>query len=363
MHLSLNETKPDVEKTIRELTALYDDAYRHQGGHVTLRTLPPSDVDYYERIDLTAFDFTSSRGIDRYVDVLCTELEASLRARRDLDDNMVPSVSPVLGIGDYVAFVGGDIVFQPDTSWSQPLLDRVDGYKALPPLGTAVWYTRFLDICERILQRFAGTGIPFMRGFFSPLDLANALRGDDLYLDFYDDPDALRGLLDYCATAIITFAGDIYALARRYLGDTPYGMWWLDGNINMSEDIACMISGELYREFCAPHTQRVINHFGRGHMHCHSRAMYLVREICALDNVVHLWLATDPNQPRPIDHIPELVNDARGVCLAIDCEDFSEIEANYGELKKGNFSICLPTRDMEEARQVIRRFRALEQQA
>ena len=103
---------------------------------------------------------------------------------------MVPSLSPVLGIGDYSAFVAGDIAFQPDTSWSKPVLDRVDGYKDLPALGTAPWYGRFLRICEKLLQRFAGTEIPFMRGFFSPLDLANALRGDAIYLDFYDDPEA-----------------------------------------------------------------------------------------------------------------------------------------------------------------------------
>lgn len=359
MLITLKETKPDVQRTIQRLNAQYDSAYQHKGGHVTLRVLPPSDVTIYEHLDLTTFDFTSDAGIDRYIDALSRELDASFRARRALDDNMVPSLSPVLGIGDYSAFVAGDIAFQPDTSWSKPVLDRVDGYKDLPALGTAPWYGRFLRICEKLLQRFAGTEIPFMRGFFSPLDLANALRGDAIYLDFYDDPEALHGLLDYCATAIITFAEDIYALARRYLGGTPYGMWWLEGNINMSEDIACMISGDLYREFCVPHTQRVINHFGRGYMHCHSRAMYLVREICAMDKVVHLWLATDPNQPRPMDHIPQLVKDARGSCLAIDCQNFSEIEAHYMELKQGNFSICLPVRDMNEARQMVERFEKL----
>ena len=94
-------------------------------------------------------------------------------------------------------------------------------------------------------------------------------------------------------------------------------------------------------------------------MHCHSRAMYLVREICAMDKVVHLWLATDPNQPRPMEHIPQLVKDARGSCLAIDCQNFSEIEAHYMELKQGNFSICLPVRDMNEARQMVERFEKL----
>lgn len=355
----LKSLKPDLEKTIAMMDRAYNDAYERRGGNVTLRVLPPEDVSYYDEIDLTAFRFDDGAECARYAKVVCARLTAALESRRELDDNMIPSFSPILGIGDYSAFVAGDITFTKDTSWPEHVLKSVGDYRKLPPLGTSVWYKRFLHICELMLKEMDGTGIPFMRGFFSPLDLAHALLGEDIYYAFYDEPEELHGLLDYCADAIIRFADDIYALAAKYLADTPYGMWYLNGNINMSEDIACMISGELYREFCAPHTQKVINHFGRGYMHCHSRAMYLVKEICRMDHVVHLWLATDPNQPRPIDHIPELVEAADGVLLAIDCESFSEIKANMAALKKGNFSICLPVKDVAEGKECIRRFEAL----
>ncbi len=358
---ALADTKPDIEKTIAQMDKTYSDACRHAGGNVTFRALPPCDVAFYSEIDLTAFDFALAQERERYADVLCGKLAHMMRARSAIDDNMIASISPMLGIGDYSAFVAGEIDFRPDTSWSSPVLDSAGAFTQLPPLGSAVWYRRFLDICERLLQRFAGSGIPFMRGFFSPLDLAAALRGDGIYYDFYDDPDGLHALLDYCATATIAFATDIYALAGRYLAHTPHGMWMLQGNINMSEDIACMISGELYRTFCAPHTQRVIRHFGRGHLHCHSRAMYLVKELCALENVVHLWLPTDPNQPRPIEHIEQLVQDARGTCLAIDCDSFEEIERQYGAMKQGNFSVCLPTSGVEESVRLAERFARLRQ--
>ena len=195
-----------------------------------------------------------------------------------------------------------------------------------------------------------------MRGFFSPMDLAGTLRGDKIYYDLYDSPDELHELLDYCADATIKFAEDIYALARKYLGNTRYGMWYLQGNINMSEDISCMISGEQYREFCAPHTQKVIDHFGVGYMHCHSRAMYLVKEICSLNNVANLWLPTDPNQAKPIELIDEIVQDANGTCVAIDCEKFEDIEKNIDKLRKGNFSVCLPVKDVEEASKTVEKF-------
>lgn len=356
MFKDLYDYKKNADFVMTRMSALYDDAARGKTGHLLFRVLLPSDTEIYNNIKLNQYDFDQDADLDRYVHDLWFEYAKSFEARKYILDDAMPEITPVLGIGDYSAFVGGDIYFTEDTSWSKPILTHIDDYKKLTPIGTATWYKKFLDICERILIFSKSSGIPFIRGFFSPMDLAGALRGENIYYDFYDSPDALHGLLDYCADATICFAKDIYALAEKYLGQTKYGTWFLKNKINMSEDISCMISADLYREFAAPYTQKVIDYFGFGYMHCHSRALYLVKEICSLRNVVHLWIATDPNQPRPIDHIDELTKDAQGVCLAIDCESFDEIEDNIDRLRKGNYSICLPVSDLDEAQRVVEKF-------
>lgn len=348
--------RPGSDELMGRVDACFADAVAGKPGHLLLRTLLPSDVALYENLRLNAFDYETEAGVERYIAELCAQYHKSFAAREGILDDAVPVVSPVLGIGDYSAFVAGDITFAADTSWSKPVLAEVGDYRKLPPLGESVWYKRFLHICDLLMAAMGESGLPFTRGFFSPMDLAGALRGEGLYFDFYDDPDELRGLLDYCADATIRFAEDIYALAEKRLGRTKYGAYYLRGMINMSEDISCMISGELYRTFAAPYTQKVIDHFGVGHMHTHSRAMYLVKEICSLKNVANLWLATDPNQPRPIEHIKELCADSRGVCIAIDCETTDEIERNLDDLKQGNFSICMPVASAEEARKAAARF-------
>ena len=120
-----------------------------------------------------------------------------------------------------------------------------------------------------------------------------------------------------------------------------------------------MISPDLYREFCAPHTQRLIDEFGKGYMHCHSRAMYLVKEICSLKNVATLWLASDPNQPRPMDHIPGISEDAQSVCVAIDAASFEETAIHAEELKRGNFTVTIAVPDMATAIDTTRKFERL----
>ncbi|NLN50525.1 MAG: hypothetical protein GX149_02755 [Acholeplasmataceae bacterium] len=349
--------KPDLAKTIKETEKTIANARKHQGGNISFRALPPSDVDFYEKMNLLEYEFPQDN--KRYAKDLCSLLEKSFHARRDVDDNFIPVITPNLGIGDYSAFVAGEIIFQKDTSWSQPVLKEVNDYQKLPPLGTAKWYGLFLEIIEEILKISGPSGIPFSRGFFSPLDLAHALRGEAIFFDFYDNPDEVKQLIDFCADATIKFASEIHKVIKKYLKNSKYGLFYTEGLINMSEDIACMISGEQYQEFCAPFTQKVIDHFGDGHMHTHSRSMYLVKEICSLNNVVNLWLPTDPNAPKPIEHGEQLALDSRGANLAIDCENFQEIVDNFASFKAGNFSITLPVKDIAEAKLYTAKFKQL----
>lgn len=349
--------KPSVRKTAARVFSVYSSALAKKSGNILFRTLLPYDTAHFTSFDLTKYNFDDD--LDEYVRDWTEASLNSMEFRRNVDDDFIPTLSPMLGIGDYSAFVAGDIYFQPDTSWSKPSLIDIDDYKNFAPLGESVWYKRFMYICEGIIKVCARHQIPFMRGFFSPLDLAAALRGEEIYYDFYDQPDKLHALLDYCADATVFLAKDLYTLAENYLSSAEYGLLWTTKMINMSEDIACMISADLYRRFCAPATQKVIDAFGSGHMHCHSRAMYLVREICSLKNVANLWLATDPNQPRPIDNIEKLNKAASCTCLAIDCDTFEEIEQNISLLKQGNYSICLPVHSTDEAIALTDRFNKL----
>jgi len=346
MYRSANYYKPNMPDVVRRMTKMREDALQKKNGNVLFRVLTPSDTRLYSDINLASYNYCDD--VDRYVNDLLAAFFESFEARKEIPDDALPVITPILGIGDYSAFVAGDIYFSKDTSWSKPVLEEISDWRNLPELGSTFWYKKFLEICEKILQAIRGTGIPFNRGFFSPLDLAEALRGSKIYFDFTDNPDELHNLLDFCADATIKFAEDIYALAREYLSEEDYSLWYIDNSINMSEDIACMISPGLYREFGAPHTQKVIDHFGKGFMHTHSRALYLVKEICSLRNVANLWLATDPNQPVPVQCLDRLIPDAQSVCLAIDCSSFEEFENTLDIALTGNVSYCLPVSSIEE---------------
>lgn len=351
---SLEYYRADYADVITRFERFYQAAEDKTVGNLVYRALLNSDIKIYENLKLNAYDFTTDAGIRAYVKDLVKEMHLVGESRREMEDDTLPMVMPILGIGDYSAFVDGEIIFSEDTSWSQPVLTQLDDWRNLPKLGTAVWYKRFMDICEHLLESTSSSNIPFMRGFFSPLDLAHALRGNEIYYDFFDDPPKVHDLLSYCADATIDFAEDLYSVARKHLGNSDIGMWFLDGYINMSEDTACMISPELYRTFAAPHTQKVIDHFGRGLLHCHSRALYLVPEISTLHRAVNIWVATDPNETRPIDVLEILIPQADGVGLSLDIESKRNIMDHIDIAKTGNIAFCSPVKDVKEGNEITR---------
>lgn len=354
---SIEYYKPNIENTYGNLKKTYEDALQHRGGNVSIRTMPPCDQAM--PLNLLKYNFEEESGIDRYVEDLIAVSLKEMEARREIDDNYYPTLTTKLGIADFSTFVTGEITFSEDTSWSTSSLKSIEDFRKLPPIGTAKWYKRYLLILEKLLDHIKGTGLAVNRGYFSPLDLAESLRGSQIYTDLYDEPEVMHEFLDYCADCITCFAKDVSRLIHDYADGNKYMTFYVDHIINMSEDIACMISADMYAEFCAPHTQKVIDSFGMGHLHFHSRAMYLLKEIAGLHNVANIWLATDPNQMRPIEHIDSMLPDANGVCMAIDCLTFDEIYENIEILKNGNFSICLPCTSIEQAVEYVNRFKGI----
>ena len=349
MFKALSYYKPYFKEVVERFEKFYNAVDEGSTGNFIYRALLDTDVELYSSINLKKYDFDSHTDIESYVDDLIKETEKVYGARKDVLDDTLPNISPILGIGDYSAFVDGEIVFAEDTSWSRPVLKRLEDWQDLPEIGSAEWYKKFVIISEKLMKRVKKFRHSLYARLFSPLDLAHALRGEAIYTDFYDNPDEVHRFMNFCAEASIKFAEDLKNKVYKYLGDTEYGTYFFREGINMSEDIACMISPQLYREFGAPYTQKVIDYFGRGYLHCHSRALYIVPELCSLRNVKNIWIATDPNQTEPITVLKDLIAKSNNVCLSIDCESFEMVEKNIDIAKDGNVAFCTPAKSIEEA--------------
>lgn len=101
-----------------------------------------------------------------------------------------------------------------------------------------------------------------------PFVTAQALRGDDLFTDLYDDPEFVAALLDKCADICVR-AGRLW---KQTLGEeetTGYhgALYMARGGVRVVDDASTNISPAFHREVVLPRLRRVFAAFGGGWYH------------------------------------------------------------------------------------------------
>jgi hypothetical protein len=95
---------------------------------------------------------------------------------------------------------------------------------------------------------------PFGTGHDGPLTVAISLRGQELYLDFYEDPDYVRQLLDFIVEGTVARI----KAHLRFFGMPECSHAWgspdmgRDDRIEFADDAVQMISTDMLREFMLP---------------------------------------------------------------------------------------------------------------
>jgi hypothetical protein len=347
--------KPTLHEIITRYEALYA---AQEPGHLCTFVGLPHRGEAFEPAPITAIDWESERSLEDYVELTLRNIERTWRANRDIADDNIPSAWLFFGIGEYSAFVAGEVIFQEDTSWVTPAIHDwadLDGLELRAD-------NRWVQVLERGMCHLCAhcrpAGIPVVRGYYSPLDLARALRGEALFTGFFDEPEQVHRLLAFCAQATIWLAERLQAIIGEWYGGQVAGAWLPRGTICLSEDTACLVSPRVYAEYGRPYTQTVLDHFGHGQIHTHSRGLHVVPEISALRGLVGIQIAEDPNTPPTFARLDDLLPRCHGVPLTVSCT-LDDLRTGLPELsRQANIILCPDVEtagQAEEALSLVRR--------
>jgi hypothetical protein len=212
-----------------------------------------------------------------------------MEIRLGIEDDWILSVVPYMGIGEFSAFVAGEIEFGEDTSWAAPVINEKSDLETLCLDPNNKWFRKLNEATRYMVRKIAPYRIPLGRGYYSPLDLAWALRGEAIYMDFYEDPQFVHNLMEFALSATEWFARA--QAAEIFAPDVVHELsaWHCGPNrVAVSEDISSLISPSHYAQYGAPYTQRLFDSFGIGEVHCHSAGPHVVPEFLKLyDMGVH----------------------------------------------------------------------------
>jgi Uroporphyrinogen-III decarboxylase len=302
---------------------------------------------------LDAWDFDTQ--MKEYAEYTVAQHNAFLSHTKDLDNDYVPAVNMNFGYGVHSAyFTGAPVIFGEETSWTRPYLTDWEMLEGLKPDKNNAWFQKIFE-GYRYLRELCGEDCA-ISAFCNagPGDMANAIRGDNLFTDLYDEPENVHALMDKCVDAAIWLEEAIHSITGDVLGGQVTANVWFPGRAPyLSEDFNDLCSPKQYAEFGAKHTERFLAHYKGAYIHHHAKGAHIHAQIAKLPYVKLLEQSLDPNCPRPVDRLPALFEENAGLPLMIRCHA-RDIYEHIDELKLGRVVIMLNIDTLDEGREVMR---------
>ncbi|MDR1440122.1 MAG: uroporphyrinogen decarboxylase family protein [Clostridiales bacterium] len=288
-------------------------------------------------------------------------LRAFLEYTKDLDNDYVPALNVNFGYGAHSAyFTGQPVIMGADTSWTKPFLTSWERLPELRMDENSYWFQKIMEgyrlLCEfcdgdYAISAFCNAG---------PGDMANAIRGNDLFYDLYDEPENVHALMDKCADAAIWLESEIAKAAGPGpecagcgAGSVTANVWMPGAAPYISEDFNDLCPLEMYAEFGFAHTQKIIDRFGGAFIHHHAKGRHIHGKIAALRGLRLLEISLDPNCPRPVDELPGIFEEHGGLPLMIRCHA-RDVYGRMDDLKRGRAVLMLNIDSLEEGREAMR---------
>ncbi|MFW6257116.1 MAG: hypothetical protein ACOC2O_03130, partial [Bacillota bacterium] len=312
-------------------------------------------LDYPKlKSDKTLREWDLENNIEKMIAQNVLRLRYFLQETKELENDFIPSLHPGLGIGLNSAYYSGaEIKFGDTTSWVEPVIKDWSDLQKLAFNKENKWYKYLVRMSKKLTAMNDGDYFIQTFAHFSPLDMAQALRGEQLFFDFYDHPQWVKKLLESCTRAIVSLEKELREVINQPA--TGLGIWgmWLPGQpVFMSEDIADICQQEVYREFAFPFSQKVIDTFDGGFIHHHAKGLHQHQEIVKLSGIKAIEISLDPNTERPIDHMEQLLAANEGIPLMTRCYP-RDVYDNIEVLKKGRVILMLQVDSINEGQEVM----------
>lgn len=255
---------------------------------------------------LNEWGFPGVEHRNAYLDACIEKFEAFCKARINigLNDDLIPTMAPFYGVAEFDGFMPGEIIVTEDTTWHMPYLHDIDDMNRLKLTKDEPWYDMLIGGLEYLADRAEGRYAVRQRGYFSPLDLARSMRDSEILMDYYDYPEKLKTLLEFCVEASKWWVDRQQEVAGRFYGGSLVGFGiWMDGNSigHMSEDASVQCSSRTYEEFGLPYTVEMTKGYDGSFIHTHPAGSHNFESICKVPNLKIIDIYNDPNYPRGIE--------------------------------------------------------------
>lgn len=295
----MKNIRPDIQEVIGKTQEFYNTT---KSGSALIKIRGIGGLKKLDEINLTQYPFPN--GVESYLDECAKRKLLHWQQRPNIKDDQIPSLTAWFGIAEHSSFLGGNVDFTERTSWQHPCIDNLEDLSRISMSEDNSTYKMVIGGIGYIKERYGDIFAPMARGTSGGLEIANALRGNDFFYDFYEDEASLCKLLDYCTDALIWYYNKQLDAVGDFLGGTVTGFGeWLRGRSigQLSEDTTTMLSLDLYNQFGKPRTEHICNVYENAFMHTHALSEHCLESISNIKGVKLMEISSDPNTDRAIE--------------------------------------------------------------
>ena len=234
--------------------------------------------------------------------------QAGLRAVAGFEDDF-PSTHGVRPGSIYGGYFGASVMQTEASVWSEPLPDLYDRLDSIRWDPSNPWVKYELEALSWLRDHAPAEIAISNCDSYGPMDIAEALRGPDLYLDFYERPNDLQRLLQRCGEFKVEHFSRKRTLNTHI--DNGFicwqGFWTPLDCCSITDDAATNYSREFFDEFSRPVIQSVVERLGgKFEMHLEGSAAHILDSVATMPGLVLLQYTNNPKWPRGIDMIDTL---------------------------------------------------------
>lgn len=301
-------------------------------------------------------DWNFPKDLYEYLDVTIENFLEYWAKRLEVDDDLIPAISPSFGIAEHTAFIGGEVEFSEQTSWHHQLIKNWDDVNKLELREDNEWLRMVIDGIAYLKKQSKGRYAVKLRGAEGAMDIANVIRGNEIFTDFYLYPDELHNLLEFCNKAAeFTISRQIKAAGYFEEGIITGFNIWLPGHSmgHLSEDASTMCSKETYKDFGLKYTKELVENYDHAFMHTHALGKHNIPLIASIDKIDFIEISNDPNCQRAIEIYKELIEYLNNKIVIVSLT-LDEIKSNLDFLKKHKTIIWYSADNIEDAKEAVK---------
>ncbi len=345
----MRKLEEHIHNVVNRARAFYGST---QPGHYLVNALVPADGPSVPPL----WDFNLDEQIGELMDLKLEATRPGWRAKEGLDDDSIPAMCPVFGIAEHSAWLGMDVILQQATCLPVPAIKTHDDFSRLQLSEDCTWFRYMKSAYEHLRTRQDNTFVLSVRGIMAPMDLANAVRGDELFVEFLLEPDFCHRLMAWLVEAIHWYYAHLLSWTTEIEGGhvfTYCGGWMPPGTIgHLQNDAAMLCSPEIYQQFGYHYESRLVERYDHVFYHVHNEKLHHIPLLASLPRMALLEIGFDPKTIPPIENIDQILKATQSANLMLHA-DSDQVRKHIDELDSRNVFLKVTCKDRGDAEDIV----------